>query len=195
MTGSRRHDGATAPAAREPGRTALLVIDMLNDYRHDDGDVLRDEARSVVPVIAGLAARAREAGAQVIWVNDNHGDWAADRESLLRMARKGAGPDLVDPIAPPRDVPFIVKSRHSVFYGSPLEYLLSTEGVDRLVLTGQVTEQCILYSALDAYLRHFRLTVAVDAVAAIDPELADAALRMMARNMRADVRPAREIEF
>jgi nicotinamidase-related amidase len=188
-------DGEMEPATRDPGRTALLIIDMLNDYDHSDGDVLREEARSAVPVIAELAARAREAGAHVIWVNDNHGDWAADRESLLRMAREGAGADLVDPIAPARDVPFIVKSRHSVFYGSPLEYLLRTEGVDRLVLTGQVTEQCILYSALDAYLRHFRLTVAVDGVAAIDADLAGAALRMMARNMRAQVLPAREIEF
>lgn len=190
-----RGAAGVAPAAREHGRTALLIIDMLNDYAHDDGDALREQARSVVPVIADLARRAHDADVLVVWCNDNHGDWAADRESLLRMAREGAGPELVDPIAPRRDAPFIVKSRHSVFYGSPLEYLLNTERIDRLVLTGQVTEQCILYSALDAYLRHFRLVVADDAVAAIDAELAEAALRMMDRNMRADVLPAREITF
>jgi nicotinamidase-related amidase len=59
--------------------------------------------------------------------------------------------------------------------------------VTRLILTGQVTEQCILYTALDAYVRHFSVCVPSDAVAPIDPDLGDAALRMMQRNMRAEI--------
>jgi nicotinamidase-related amidase len=55
------------------------------------------------------------------------------------------------------------------------------------VLVGQVTEQCILYSALDAYVRHFRVTVPPDGVAHIHEELAEAALEMMRRNMRAEL--------
>ena len=58
------------------------------------------------------------------------------------------------------------------------------------MLVGQVTEQCILYSALDAYVRRFSVAVPHDAVAGIHPDLADAALRMMKRNMRADITPA-----
>lgn len=177
------------------GRTALLIIDMLNDYAHDDGDVLRENARSAVPVIARLARRAMDAGVLVVWVNDNHDDWAASRESLLDAARAAAGSELIDPIAPHEDAPFLVKSRHSAFYGSALEHLLNVERVDRVVLTGQVTEQCILYTALDAYLRRFPLTVVRDGVVSIDAELADAALRMMTRNMRADVLDADEIEL
>jgi nicotinamidase-related amidase len=50
-----------------------------------------------------------------------------------------------------------------------------------------VTEQCILYSALDAYVRHFEATVPRDSVAHIDEELAAAALRMMEENMRAQI--------
>jgi nicotinamidase-related amidase len=60
----------------------------------------------------------------------------------------------------------------------------------RIVLTGQVTEQCILYSALDGYVRHFDVVVPPDAVAHIDPELGDVALKMMRRNMRAELRPS-----
>ena len=63
-------------------------------------------------------------------------------------------------------------------------------GVDDLIFVGQVTEQCILYSALDAYVRDLSVAIPVDGVAHIDAELADAALRMMRRNMRADVQPA-----
>ena len=54
-----------------------------------------------------------------------------------------------------------------------------------MILTGQVTEQCILYSALDAYVRHYEVRVVRDAVAHIDADLGQAALRMMERNMRA----------
>jgi nicotinamidase-related amidase len=55
------------------------------------------------------------------------------------------------------------------------------------VLAGQVTEQCILYSALDAYVRHLRVTVPPDGVAHIHEDLSDAALKMMERNMRAEL--------
>ena len=58
------------------------------------------------------------------------------------------------------------------------------------MLVGQVTEQCILYSALDAYVRHFEVAVPPDAVAHIAPDLAQAALKMMETNMRADLVPA-----
>jgi nicotinamidase-related amidase len=90
---------------------------------------------------------------------------------------------------------FVVKARHSVFFQTPLEYLLSQEGVDRLVLVGQVTEQCVLYSALDAHIRHLDVCVPPDAVAHIHHDLADAALRMMGLNMSAEVCPAGKVSF
>jgi nicotinamidase-related amidase len=71
-------------------------------------------------------------------------------------------------------------------------YLLRHEEIERIVLVGQVTEQCILYSALDAYVRQFAVGVPRDAVAHIYEDLADAALRMMERNMSADVGAAAE---
>jgi nicotinamidase-related amidase len=81
----------------------------------------------------------------------------------------------------------VIKARHTIFYMTPLEYLLGQKEIDHLVLVGQVTEQCILYSALDAYVRHFDVTVPPDAVACIHENLADAALEMMERNMRAEL--------
>jgi nicotinamidase-related amidase len=81
----------------------------------------------------------------------------------------------------------VVKARHSVFYETQLEYLLRQSEIDRIILAGQVTEQCILYSALDAYVRHFEVAVPRDCVAHIHPELAEAALRMMELNMRAQI--------
>lgn len=167
--------------------TALLVVDMLNPYDHSDSKPLMESVRQVVPVIAQLVADARESDLSVVYVNDNHGDWTAGRAELVESARRGAHRELIDPIVPPADAPLVIKARHSIFYSTAAEYLLRQHGHDRLILTGQVTEQCILYSALDAYVRHFEVVVPRDAVAHIHEDLADAALRMMERNMRAHV--------
>jgi nicotinamidase-related amidase len=167
--------------------SALLVIDMLNPYEHEDAEPLKESVRGCLPAMQALIERAGKADLLTVYVNDNHGDWSAARRELSRHALEGAAPELVEPILPAPDVPFVVKARHSVFYETQLEYLLRQEGVDRLLLTGQVTEQCILYSALDAYVRHFSVSVVTDAVAHIDPELAQAALRMMETNMRAEL--------
>ncbi len=88
---------------------------------------------------------------------------------------------------PDEDSLFVLKARHSIFFETPLHYLLQEQGVDQLVLAGQVTEQCVLYSALDAHIRHFEVIVPQDAVAHIHEDLARAALRMMKQNMGARV--------
>ena len=93
------------------------------------------------------------------------------------------------------DALFVVKARHSIFFETPLEYLLAQEEVDRVVLIGQVTEQCILYSALDAYIRHLEVAVPRDAVAHIHEHLAEAALEMMELNMDAEICTAADCRF
>jgi nicotinamidase-related amidase len=139
----------------------------------------------VDPLAALIATAHSRDGVDVIWVNDNYGDFAADREDLVRSALDGQRPDLVEPIVPPSDCLFLQKVRHSAFYATALAYMLNQRDTRRVVLTGQVTEQCILYTALDAYVRHFEIVVPPDAVAHIDDGLGDAALKMMEHNMRA----------
>jgi nicotinamidase-related amidase len=171
--------------------TAVLVIDMLNAYRHEDAESLVASVEDVIDPLAGLIAKARKRdGVDVIYVNDNYGDFAADHDDIVRSALEGQRPDLVKPIVPDKDCRFLTKVRHSAFYATPLDYLLGRLETKRLILTGQVTEQCILYTALDAYVRHFPIVVPRDAVAHIDADLADAALKMMERNMRAEVATA-----
>jgi nicotinamidase-related amidase len=169
-------------------KTALLVVDMLNAYDHPDAEKLTRSVEKVLPTIAELIDDSE----LTVYVNDNFGSWTSNRDDLLRTALEGRFGHLVEPVAPNDDALFVVKARHSIFYQTPLEYLLDQEGVERIVLTGQVTEQCILYSALDAYIRHIDVRVPSDAVAHIHEDLADAALKMMEINMSADVSPARD---
>jgi nicotinamidase-related amidase len=75
---------------------------------------------------------------------------------MREKALSGPHADLVRPIAPGEDSLFVVKARHSIFYETPLNYLLLQQSIDHVVLCGQVAEQCVLHSALDAHIRHLR---------------------------------------
>ncbi|MEU9297434.1 isochorismatase family cysteine hydrolase [Streptomyces sp. NPDC048266] len=174
---------------------ALVVIDMLNTYLHEDADQLVPSVGTALPGIVDLLGRARKAGVPVVYANDNFGRWRSHHGQILDMALSGRHPELVEPVRPDDDSLFVVKARHSVFYETPLEYLLRSLDVDALVLTGQVTEQCVLYSALDAHIRHFDVTIPRDAVAHIHGDLAEAALRMVERNMGGRIVDAADIPW
>ncbi|MEV6752650.1 isochorismatase family cysteine hydrolase [Streptomyces sp. NPDC051214] len=164
---------------------ALIVIDMINTYDHPDAEILRKSVEEVLPNVRRLIERAREKDVAVIYANDNFGLWRSHHDELLDIALSGPHADLVAPIRPEGDSLFVVKARHSIFYDTPLEYLLRQRGIESVLLCGQVTEQCVLYSALDAHIRHLDVVVAEDACASIQGDLAAAALQMMERNMQA----------
>jgi nicotinamidase-related amidase len=168
-------------------RSALIVVDMLNTYDHEDADRLVESVDAVIEPIRGLVRRAAEADAELIYVNDNYGDWNSSQEELAERALSGRRPDLVEPILPPDEADFVIKARHTIFYMTPLEYLLAQKEIRHVILAGQVTEQCILYSALDAYVRHIDVSIPTDGVAHIHEDLARAALKMMERNMSAEL--------
>jgi nicotinamidase-related amidase len=160
---------------------------MLNPYDHEDADELAANVAEIIEPIVGLVTAAGEADVELVYVNDNYGDFTATRDDIVRDALEGRRPELVKPILPSDGVDFLQKVRHSAFYSTALDHLLRQREVDTVVLAGQVTEQCVLYTALDAYVRHYQIRVARDAVASIVPELGDAALEMMRRNMRVEV--------
>ncbi len=188
------HTELTEPQTRRDV-TALLVLDLFTSLDGGDGRALRRTAPKAVPVIADLLRRARSASVPVIYVENHKGRWGATAEELIESARKHGLGALLDSVLPQPGDPVVVTSRPSAFDRSQLEDLLQARGVRRVVLTGQATEQGILYAALDASVRRYQVVVPQDAVAAIDASLAGAALRMMDRNMHADVTTAGAIDF
>jgi nicotinamidase-related amidase len=118
----------------------------------------------------------------VIFICDAH---QPDDPEFARMgwpphAVKGSsGAQVVRELAPLETEPVVEKTAYSGFHHTGLEKLLQTLGVTDLVLTGCVTSICILYTAYDAVLRGYAVTVPAACVAPLDPADGDFALRQM----------------
>jgi nicotinamidase-related amidase len=165
---------------------------MVNDYSFPDADQLLENAQRPAHHIRQARDAADAAGVLVVYANDIRGLWSCSREEVCERALNGRRPDLVTPLLPRASDAFMHKGQHSAFYGTPLAHLLHEKQIEQVVLAGQVTEQCILYTALDAHVRHYAITVLRDAVIALDRELGEAALTMMGRNMSARLLTTRQ---
>jgi nicotinamidase-related amidase len=165
----------------------LLIVDMISDYAFADADQVVGNVEKAVPAIRRAREIADAADVRVVYVNDILDDWRCSRADTLRRALDGRRPDLVEPIAPRADDAFFFKGRHSTFYGTLLAHYLRSTQTGNVVFTGQVTEQCILYSAHDAHVREYDVTILRDGVAALDDEQGQAALEMMRDNIHAEI--------
>ena len=105
-------------------KTALIVTDMLSPYDYEDAEKVARSAERTIEPISSLVSEAQAADVDLIYVNDNYKHWDSSREQLIENALDGERPDLVKPLLPPEGASFVLKARHTIFYGTPLEYLL-----------------------------------------------------------------------
>ena len=129
---------------------ALLIIDTINDLEFAGGEPLLRHALPMAHNIAALKRRARAAGIPAIYLNDNFGQWRSDFRSVVQRNLAGVrGAPMVRLLAPEPDDYFVLKPKHSGFFGTTLETLLRFIGARTLVLTGLTTEMCVLFTAND----------------------------------------------
>jgi nicotinamidase-related amidase len=174
--------------------TALLIIDMINCFDFEGAERLEQKARGVADVVRNLKAQARAAGAPVIYVNDNFGEWHSERSRLIERAIAGVS-DIAASIRPEKDDFFVIKPQFSGFYSTNLPVLLPKLGVRRLVLTGVAMDICILFTAADAHMRDYALWVPADAVAAEDDKSGKFALATMRGSMGAEIATTRDLSL
>ncbi|MBI3805424.1 MAG: cysteine hydrolase [Nitrospirae bacterium] len=176
---------------------ALLLIDVINDLEFKEGRALLKRALPVAEKIAQLKKRAKRAGLPVVYVNDNFGKWRSDFKKLVSHCLNDdvCGRPLVERLKPEEDDYFILKPKNSAFYATTLSVLLDYLHVKTLILTGFTGDNCVLFTAHDAYLRDFYLTIPSDCVASYSEKENRQALRMMKRLLKAEVCPSNQIRF
>lgn len=146
----------------------LVILDMISEFDFQNAEKFLPTARRVARAIATLKQRACAAGIPVVYVNDTSGKWESDPAAFIdRCARPGAkASDIATLLRPQRADYFIFKPRHSAFYETPFQTLLQRLQVRHLVLTGMTSHQCVLFTAMDAHVREYRLTVPSDCIGA-----------------------------
>lgn len=170
----------------------LLIVDMLTAWDYEGADEVADGAEDVVAAINRMRGhRSDELG--VAYANDLDDGFHGSREKAFSLGMAGRRPDLVEPLEPDPAEEFIHKGQHSAFYGTPLAHYLDVNDVERIILAGQVTEQCILYTALDGHVRGYDMVVLTDAVLARKEHLGAAALEMIETNMSGELRTTGEV--
>lgn len=182
-------------------RTALVVVDMQNDFCKPEGFFARSgfdvsRCQEAVGRTRALLEQVRSLGLRVFWTKSTNPDPPRYRLPPTRFrnhehdslqGRRGSdyfvpgawGTAIVDDLAPgPEDV-IVEKPRYDGFYRTPLEDELRSRGIDTLVFAGVTTNCCVDTTARDAFMRGFHVCVLADCVAAFGQEwdLHEASLR------------------
>jgi ureidoacrylate peracid hydrolase len=163
-----------------PRNTAVLVIDMLNDFCVEGGAmVLPGSDRLLGPQNAVIAA-VRDTGGVVAFVIDSHrADLRRDREYLKRSPHcvEGTwGAEIIDGLTRKDDDLRILKRRYSGFFNTDLDLTLKDMEVDTIIAMGVVTNICVRSTVHDAFFHGYRVVVPEDCVAATGPREQDSSL-------------------
>lgn len=184
-------DGMTAPTSSHfpTSRSALIIIDVINPLAFPGGARFAPTAARTLRRIAALRTRAHAARIPVIFVNDNLGRWRSDIEGIIDgIAQSDApGKRLLDILRPDQRDYVVLKSTLSGFHQTPLEAMLRLGDVQTVIITGLVTGNCVLFTAVDAYMRNYRLIVPRDCVADQKPAEHKAALVKIETLLKAKV--------
>ncbi len=161
-------------------KKALLVIDMLNDFVREGAPLEVPQTRRIIPNIARRIEEARAKGVPVVYICDSHREDDPEFKVWPRHAVRGTeGAEVVDELRPKEGDMVVPKVSYSGFFQTDLDDRLRSLGVEELILTGCVTNICVLYTAVDAYMRGYYVDVPEDSVAALDPEDHRFALRQI----------------
>jgi ureidoacrylate peracid hydrolase len=177
--------------------TALLIIDMQNDFVHDKGAfALAGYAvkgyHAILPAMKRLIGSAREAGVPVVWIGMSHNEmndgkdaWVARRLGSHHppTCRTGTwGADLYRELEVGIDEMMVWKHRYSAFVQTKLHQLLEERGIKTLVAAGINTNTCVESTLRDAHLIGYHVVLAKDATACAYPDAYEPRLRNIARH-------------
>lgn len=166
-------------------KTALLVIDMQNDFVKPGAPLATPRGMAIVPVIASLAREARRRGFPVVFTQEQHRADGSDFGIELlfeppHCIEGSGGDDIVAELAPePADIRIRRKRRYDAFQGTDLDAWLRANGIQNLLVTGVCTDICVLATVLRARNLDYRCFVIEEGVDGTSSDRHEAALRCM----------------
>ncbi|MFP3201399.1 MAG: isochorismatase family cysteine hydrolase [Sulfolobus sp.] len=151
-----------------PNDTALLIVDMQNDFVRKEGKLYVPKAEKTIPAIRGLIDKARQASALVIYTQDWHMKDDPEFKIWGEHALAGTwGAEIVDELKPEKDDFIIKKYRYDAFFETPLDYILRVKNIKNVIVTGTVANICVLHTAGSAALRWYNVVMVKDGISAV----------------------------
>jgi nicotinamidase-related amidase len=184
-----------AGSPRALPRHALLIVDLISRFDFEDGAALLRQSMRALPAVLRLREAFDAAGWPVLYGNDNFGRWRSDFKAVLAncLAADSPGRKLAEAVRPrPSDI-VVLKPMHSAFFCTPLELVLRSLRVRRLVLAGTAGDGCITATVLDAHMRHYEVRVAGDATASVTAARNARALAQLQASEACQVASSRQI--
>ena len=164
----------------DPARTALIVVDMQNDFVKEGGALVVPDAEGTLPAVRHLLDLARESGMKIVFTQDTHDEGDPEWDIWPEHVRDGTwGWEIVDELAPLEGETVIRKVRYDAFYGTHLDHFLRLWGIQTLVICGTVANICVHYTASSAALRWYDVVIPHDATSALDPFDLESSLRQV----------------
>ena len=161
---------------------ALLIIDMLNDFVLQGSPLEVPDAQGIIPHIKKQIKMARKNNSAVIYICDSH---EHNDQEFIRMgwpphALAGSeGAQVIDSLEPLPQDRIISKKSYSGFFDTELDIVLKENNISELLVTGCVTNICVLYTVADAVQRGYKVSVLKDCVAGLNQQEHEFALRQM----------------
>jgi nicotinamidase-related amidase len=185
------------PVAVPAARTALLLIDVINDLAFDGSEALVAQAQSMATPLAELKRRATAAGMPTIYINDNFGQWRSDFKRTVAhcTARSSPGRRVSRRLRPTARDYFVLKPKHSGFFDTTLDSLLESLRIRRVIITGIAGNICVLFTANDAYMRGYKIFAPADCIVSNTAADNDHALRQIKTVLKGNIATSTRLRF
>jgi ureidoacrylate peracid hydrolase len=185
----------------DPVDTALVIIDLQNDFCHQDGvfgqlDASLEAMPPMLDAVGNLVAEARRLGLMIIWVRATYDPIVRAPNFEDSLSRPGLTADVclegtwgaawIDGLAPDLGASneiSLTKHRFSAFWDTAIDLYLRANRIKTVILTGVITSGCVESTARDAFFRNYFVVMPSDTAASYSQERHDASLRKMAHSM------------
>ncbi|MEN3043708.1 MAG: isochorismatase family cysteine hydrolase [Candidatus Hydrothermales bacterium] len=176
--------------------SALVIVDMQNDFVNEKGALFVPDAKKTVPIIKNLISKARKSNVKIFFTQDYHEEEDIEFPIWGKHAVKDSwGSDIIEELKPQKGDYVIRKLRYDAFFGTPFDHLLRINNIKNLVITGTVANICVLHTAGSAALHGYKIFVPKDAISAINEFDYYVLLRQISFLYKGIITEEREINF